>query len=107
MIREPLERSVTGAQYDESKCHFCHLYQKSLNISVSDTSFFPSKPTWEIILTTESLYNHVDLGGRFREKSVHSWKARGQPDSARPALQGHPLFDLAEQRARVQGCSCL
>lgn len=104
MIRDPLERSVTGAQCHESKCHFCHLYQKSLNISMS---FFPSKPTWEIVLTTESLYNHVDLGGRFREKSVHSWKAQGQPDSARPALQGHPLFDLAQDRAWVQGCSCL
>lgn len=73
---------VTIPQDDESKCHkpFCHLYQKSLNISVSNTSFFPSKPTGEIMLTTESLYNHMDLGGSFRENSVHSWKVQGQPD---------------------------
>lgn len=63
MIQDLLECSVTGPQDRESKCHnpFCHLYQKSLSISVSDTSFFPSELTWEIILTTESLYNHANL----------------------------------------------
>lgn len=101
-------RGVTWAEIKPKWCKpFCHLYQTSLNISVSDTSFFSFYPTWEVSPTTDSLYERVGLGGSFTEKSVHSWKVQGQPDSARPALQGQPLFDLAADRTWVQGHGCL
>lgn len=45
-----------------------NLYQ-SLNISICNTSCFPSKAAGAILLTTESLYKHMNLGGCFREIS--------------------------------------
>lgn len=86
------------------------LCQRLLNISVSDISLLQTptrpihpKPTGDVVSTTESLYNRADLSGSFREKSVHSWKVQGQPDSARPALRGHPLFALARHRGPGTG----
>lgn len=51
-----------------------NLYQ-SLNISICNTSFFPSETTWGIFLTTDSLYNHVDLR-RLLQREV-SWFLKG------------------------------
>lgn len=74
-------------------------YQRSFNISVSDTSYFPpekSSPLQRAFITTWA-----------SEKSVHSWKARGRPEPGGPALRGHPVFDLAPGCSWAQGCSCL
>lgn len=74
----------------ESKMPFCPFYQKSLNISVSDTSFFlPPKPTWEIILTTESLYNHMDL-----REICPFMKASGRARLGQPGPSGTPAVWL-------------
>lgn len=55
--------SVAAPQYFVAYYHkpFWNLHQEIFNILLSDTSFFPRKPTWEIILPTESLYNHMGL----------------------------------------------
>ncbi len=81
-----------------SKCRvnglFCHLYQKSLNKSLCDTSFFSSKATWEIIWTTESLYDHVDLCGSFREKICPFMKSAGPARRGQTGPSGTPAVCL-------------
>ncbi|MEQ2235918.1 hypothetical protein ILYODFUR_007168 [Ilyodon furcidens] len=77
---------------------FCYLYQ-SLNISLCNTSFFSSKSTRGIILTTESLYNRVDGGPWWELQRAVSAFMKGTGPArfslAWPGLQRHRLFDLA------------
>lgn len=67
---------------------------------------FPPKSTRGIILTTENLYNHVDLGGSFREQFLYERHSASQiqPDQA---FRDTGCLTWLSVQSPAQGYSCL